>query len=136
MAAVTTETGATPAISAVSWEDIEAALDVVKELQDGGRAREAGAIFRLVQVELARQDAEFDDELTPEDIEALERSEAGILAGKIIPHEVVMQGTEAVEAFIRRRDTGDVAPDVAAAVEAFRRHIAAERAADAETVGG
>ena len=125
MAAVTTQAGAEPEIATPSWEDIEAALGVVKELQDGGRAREAGAIFRLVQLELARQDAEFDDELTPEDVEALEQGEAGILAAKLIPHDIVMQGAESVEAFVRRRDAGDLPPEVAAAVGAFRRHGAA-----------
>lgn len=118
-------------MSGVAREEIEAALRVVRELQDGGRAREAGAIFKLVQVELARQDAHYDDELTPEDVAALAEADADILAGRIIPHEIVMQGRDAVEAYSRRRDAGEVDPNVAAAVEAYRQGLEAERRAAA-----
>lgn len=114
-----------------AWEEIAAALQVVKELRDSGRAREAGAILKLVQVELARQDAQHDDELTLEAEAALAEADADILAGKIIPHEVVMQGPGAVEAYVLRRDAGEVDPNVAAAVEAYRQGLVAERRAAA-----
>jgi hypothetical protein len=40
-----------------------------------------------------------------------------------------MQGRNAVEAYIRRREAGDVDPEVAAAVEAYRRDYETRRAA-------
>ena len=123
------------AIQAISDEDITVALRIAAELQDGGRAADAAALVRLVaRIEEAREeDTSWQDGLTPEDLAALERADADIAAGRVIPHEVVMQGRDAVEAYVRKRDGGQVDPETAAAVERYRRALQAEQptAADA-----
>ncbi len=123
------------AIQAISDDDITVALRIASELQDGGRAADAAALVRLVaRIEEAREeDTSWQDGLTPEDLAALERADAGIAAGRVIPHEVVMHGRDAVEAYVRKRDAGQVDPETAAAVERYRRALQAEQptAADA-----
>jgi hypothetical protein len=90
----------------VAWQDIEASLDVVGELRERGRMRESKAIYRLVQAELARQEAQFPLQVTPDLAAALERSAVEIAQGKVVPHRVVEEGPRAVGAYISTRDAG------------------------------
>ncbi|MBI3971948.1 MAG: hypothetical protein HY332_11715 [Chloroflexi bacterium] len=114
--------GIKPAENAISWEDIEAALQTVTGLRARGRMQEADAVYALVKAELARREGPIsEDALTPELVEALEASDAEIAAGKIVPHEVVAQGRAAVEEYVRRREAGNVDSRSAAAVAAYRQ---------------
>jgi hypothetical protein len=71
------------------------------------------------------------EEPTSEELEALDHADAEIAAGKVVPHEIVVQGREAVMAYVRRRDAGEVDPETVAAVEVYRRDYEARRHATA-----
>jgi hypothetical protein len=99
------------------------------ELRESGRVREAEAIYALVRAEVARQDPIRDADLAAEDVAALERADAQMAAGRVIPHAVVVQGPAACDEFIRRRDAGELDPETAAAIKAFRLGWEADRRA-------
>jgi hypothetical protein len=117
---------------APSVDEIDLALGLVRELERAGRIEEARAVYKLARAQTLRDDEPYDEsDLPPEVAAALEHADAGIASGKIIPHDVVMQGREAVEAYKRRRDAGDVPADVQTAVEVFRKDWEARRPARA-----
>jgi hypothetical protein len=114
-----------------SGGEIDVALQLILELRESGRVREAEAIYALVRAEVARQDPIRDADLTAEDVAALERADAQMAAGRVIPHAVVIRGPAACDEFIRRRDAGELDPETAAAIKAFRLGWEADRRASA-----
>jgi hypothetical protein len=124
--------GSTAVLPAVSAEDIDAAFRLADELAQAGRLDDLRSLLRLIAQQEARQSgASAGVALTPEDAESLERADADIAAGRIVPNDVVMRGHAAVEAYLHRRNAGDVPPEVAAAAAAFRRDLAAVKQAAA-----
>ncbi|MBI3973724.1 MAG: hypothetical protein HY332_20810 [Chloroflexi bacterium] len=119
----------------ITDEELAVAYQLAAELREAGRIHDLTALLKLIaQAEALRFDPSWEDALSPEDVESLERGDTDIASGKITPHEVVMRGHGAVEGYIRRRDLGDVDPAVAAAVDDYRRDFKARRrvaAADA-----
>ncbi|MBI3970846.1 MAG: hypothetical protein HY332_06115 [Chloroflexi bacterium] len=116
----------TTAAVTVTDEDISAALQLVGELERGGRATEADAVLRLLQAEIARRDAQYGD-LSAEDAEVLARADHATAAGKLIPHEIVLQGHDAVEAYLRNRERRGLDSEATAVRDEFRRQRDAER---------
>lgn len=99
--------------SVLSQRDFEAAEKLAEELERSGRTEEAEVLMKLIMVAEAVQDSGWSEEdLTPEDREAIEQGYADMAAGRVIPHEVVMQGRAAVEAY--RRRWGTSSPSAAA----------------------
>ncbi len=94
------------ATTPLSDQDFDVAARLVEELERNGRADDATVLLKLVsQAEAARQDHTWSaDDLTPDDVAAVERGEADVTAGRVIPHEIVKQGPIAAETYRRRRD--------------------------------
>src|SRR5437867_4258475 len=116
--------------AALTAHDFELAVGLVEELHDANRLDEATEVYKLiVAAERAGQRPPADDDLSEDYLEALDWSDDELLAGKIVPHEVMLMGRAAVDEYVRRRDAGMVDPDVASAVEAYRRAREAERRA-------
>ena len=111
---------------ALTKRDFEIAVELVEHFHDDGHEEAARAVYRLiVQAERsgARPPVTIDEDLTEDDLEALDRSEADIAAGRIIPDEIVHQGRAAVAEYKRARAAGEITlePEVQEAVDAFRR---------------
>jgi hypothetical protein len=122
------------AVPVISDEDIGAALRLIEELEGAGRDSEASALMRVV----AYADASYQEKEVQsldlldgeaEDAAARERDGEDILAGRLIPHDVVMQGRAAVEEYKRLRDSGQLAPEMAAEMERVRQALLAEQPA-------
>jgi predicted transcriptional regulator len=99
--------------AALTKRDLDTAARLVAELQRNGREADALALQKLiVQVQHTQQAAAaLEDVLTPEDLADVDRGLEDIAAGRVIPHEIVLQGAEAVAAHRRHRDTRSPAPD-------------------------
>lgn len=114
----------------------EAVLDLLRQLPAEQRLQVIAAALPEAAAELVQRPGRVhrpergaaapEEQLSPEDVAALEEADAGIAAGRVVPHEIVVQGRAAVEAYLRRRNAGDVDPETLAAVAAFRRLVAAE----------
>ena len=107
-------------------QEFELLAEVVEHLHDDGRADAAQALYKLiVHAERTglRPPLDLDGELTEAYLDALDRGEADLAAGRIVPSEVAWQGRAAVEEYERQRDSGEIAldPHVQAAVDSFRR---------------
>jgi predicted transcriptional regulator len=102
--------------AALSEAEITLAITLLAELHRSGRQEEEALMRKLMKqaspelAELLDDEAWSEDDLTDEDKEAIEIGLAQIAAGKVVPHEVVMQGPEAVADYRRRRDAGEVNP--------------------------
>ncbi|MGH2352549.1 MAG: hypothetical protein ACRDJN_13145 [Chloroflexota bacterium] len=118
----------------ISDDDISAALNLVEELRGAGRDREASALMRVVAyADASYQEKELRD-LAPlddgaEDAAAPGHDDEDVLAGRLIPHDVVLQGPAAVEEYKRLRDGGQLTPEMAAELERVRRTLLAEQPA-------
>lgn len=114
----------------LSVDEIDLALGLVIELENAGRIEEARAVYKLARAQAIKNDEAYDErDLPPDAIDALRRGEGDLLAGRVIPHDVVVQGREAVAQYKRRRAAGDIPPEVAADIAAAQRQLPAERAA-------
>jgi predicted transcriptional regulator len=89
---------------ALSEQDLRVAEQLIRDLEKHGRGDEALVVARLLaRVELDSHRAPsgpLEDELSTEDLAAIDRGLADIAAGRIVPHEVVLRGAEAVEAYV------------------------------------
>jgi hypothetical protein len=122
------------AVPDISDEDIGAALRLVEELEGAGRNSEASALIRVVAYADASYQEKEIQNLDPQDGEAedaaaRERDDEDILAGRLIPHDVVRHGRAAVEEYKRLRDSGRLAPETAAELERVRQALLAEQPA-------
>jgi hypothetical protein len=112
----------------VTDEDINAAFRLADTLERAGRIDDLRLLLKLIgQIEAMRAPQISRQDPTSEELEALDREDAEMAADKVVPHEVVVQGREAVAAYVRRRDAGELDPETAAAVEAYRRDYEARR---------
>ena len=98
----------------LSESEVELAMAVLTQLRQSGQVEQEKLIRKL----MARADARLaellepwsEDDLTDEDKSALRRGLAGIDTGRVVPDEVVNQGRNAVLAYRRRRDAGELSP--------------------------
>ena len=100
--------------SALTESEIRLAVTILAELHRSGRIREEALMRKLMKqadphlAELLDDELLTEDDLTEEDKAALEAGLAAIAAGKSVPHEVVLQGPDAVREYQRRRDAGEI----------------------------
>jgi hypothetical protein len=92
--------------------EIDLAVRLLAELHQQGRAGEAALVRKLIKrtdprlMELLDEEAWSEADLGEDEKQALATGLAQIEAGKVVPHDVVMQGKEAVREYRRRRDAG------------------------------
>ena len=92
----------------LSAQDLEVAERLIQNLWEHGRSDEARVVVKLLaHIGLEAKPTlagPLEDELAAEDLAAIDRGLADIAAGRTVPHEVVLRGTEAMEAYRKARD--------------------------------
>ena len=94
--------------------EIQLAVSILAELHRSGRTEEEALMRKLMKqadpqlAELLDDELLTDDDLTEEDKAALDAGLAAITVGRSVPHEVVLQGDEAVREYQRQRDAGEI----------------------------
>jgi hypothetical protein len=108
------------AVVAFQQADLNRLLAIARELHDAGRIEEGAAVARALAVlnDLSGPEiSDADEDLDPEFIRDMEEAEKDIAAGRLIPHEVVLErfrslnnGRDPVEPRCRARHVPTVGP--------------------------